>query len=101
MGCDATGSRYQLSHLQHRQQSPVELLRYIEVLEAALGRKAGIHFISMQPGDVPETMADVSELSKAVGFQPATPVEFGGPAVRELVRAVLWNPGSGFDRCGN
>lgn len=61
---------------------PVELLRYIEVLEAALGRKADIQFLPMQPGDVAETLADVTELSTAVAFRPSTPVDVG---VREFV----------------
>jgi UDP-glucuronate 4-epimerase len=57
----------------------VELMRFIEVLEEALGKKAIIDFQPMQPGDVPETYADVSDLTKAVGFQPRTPIEVGIP----------------------
>jgi UDP-glucuronate 4-epimerase len=56
---------------------PIELLRYIEVLEECLGRKATRVMRPMQPGDVPETHADVSELMAAVGYQPATPIEVG------------------------
>ena len=56
---------------------PVQLLRYIEVLEECLGRKAEMEFLPMQPGDVPSTMADTTELSAAVGFKPDTPVEVG------------------------
>jgi UDP-glucuronate 4-epimerase len=56
---------------------PVELLRYISVLEEALGKKAVLDLQPMQPGDVRATMADVSALSDAVGFHPATPVETG------------------------
>ena len=56
---------------------PIELLRYIEVLEECLGRKAERIMKPLQPGDVPDTWADVSELVAAVGYQPATPIEVG------------------------
>ena len=56
---------------------PIELLRYIEVLEDCLGRKATRVMLPMQSGDVPDTWADVSELVSAVGYQPATPIEVG------------------------
>jgi UDP-glucuronate 4-epimerase len=56
---------------------PVELLHYIEVLEACLGRKARMDLLPMQPGDVSATMADTAELERAVGFRPATTVEEG------------------------
>ena len=56
---------------------PVELMRYIEVLESSLGRKAKLDLQPMQPGDVPATYADVTELAAATGFEPATTVETG------------------------
>ena len=56
---------------------PVNLMRYIEVLEQCLGRKAIMDFQPMQPGDVPETYADTTELEKAVGYKPDTPIEAG------------------------
>ena len=56
---------------------PIELLRYIEVLEECLGRKAQRVMKPLQPGDVPDTFADVSELITAVGYKPATPIEVG------------------------
>jgi len=56
---------------------PVELLNYISVLEQCLGRKAKLDLMPMQPGDVPSTMADVSELEAATGFRPKTTVEEG------------------------
>ncbi len=56
---------------------PVKLMRYIEVLEQCLGRKAVLDLLPMQPGDVPATTADVSALNKATGFAPSTPVEVG------------------------
>ncbi|HYB66434.1 MAG TPA: NAD-dependent epimerase [Steroidobacteraceae bacterium] len=56
---------------------PVQLLRYIEVIEEALGRKAIKNFLPAQPGDVAETFADIDDLVRDVGYRPATPVEFG------------------------
>jgi UDP-glucuronate 4-epimerase len=57
--------------------NPIELLRYIEVLEDVLGRKAEKRFLPMQPGDVAETYADVSALARDVGYKPSTPIEVG------------------------
>jgi UDP-glucuronate 4-epimerase len=57
--------------------SPVPLLRYIEVLEAELGKKAEMNLLPLQPGDVPDTSADVQALVDAVGYRPNTPVEVG------------------------
>jgi UDP-glucuronate 4-epimerase len=56
---------------------PVQLMRYIEVIEECLGRKAVKNFLPMQPGDVPETFADIDDLVKDVGYRPATPIETG------------------------
>jgi UDP-glucuronate 4-epimerase len=56
---------------------PVQLMRYIEVIEECLGRKAQKNFLPLQPGDVPETYADVSDLERDVGYRPVTPVESG------------------------
>ena len=56
---------------------PVELMTYISVLEHALGRKAKLDLLPMQAGDVPSTMADVSDLERATGFRPRTSVEEG------------------------
>jgi UDP-glucuronate 4-epimerase len=64
--------------------SPVNLMRYIEVLEQCLGRKAIMQMLPMQPGDVQATMADVSNLERAVGFRPRTTVEEG------VARFVDW-----------
>ncbi len=58
-------------------QKPVELLRYIEVLEDCLGIKAEKNLLPLQPGDVPDTCADVEDLVRDVGYRPATPVEEG------------------------
>jgi UDP-glucuronate 4-epimerase len=56
---------------------PVELLRFIEVIEECLGKKAIKNFMSLQDGDVPETFADVDDLMREVGFKPATTIEEG------------------------
>ncbi len=57
--------------------NPVELLRFIGVLEDCLGKKAEKNLLPMQPGDVPATYADVDDLTKDVGFRPSTPLEEG------------------------
>jgi UDP-glucuronate 4-epimerase len=56
---------------------PIELMRCIELLEQNLGISAKLDLLPMQPGDVPSTMADVSELEKSVGFRPGTSIEDG------------------------
>lgn len=56
---------------------PVELMHFIEALEAALGKKASKNMLPMQPGDVPETYADIDDLEKDTGFKPNTPIEVG------------------------
>ena len=56
---------------------PVELMRYIEVVEEALSRKAVKNMLPMQPGDVPDTFADIDDLVRDVGYRPSTPVEVG------------------------
>jgi len=56
---------------------PVNLMDYIQALENSLGRSAEKEFLPMQPGDVPDTYADVEQLKLDVGYQPSTPVEEG------------------------
>lgn len=55
----------------------VELMRYIEVLEECLGKKAEKNFLPMQQGDVPATFANVDDLVRDVDFKPNTPIEEG------------------------
>ena len=55
----------------------VELMHYIEVLEAKLGRKAQLNLLPMQPGDVARTEADISDTRTALDYAPSTPVEVG------------------------
>lgn len=56
---------------------PVELLRFIEVIEEKTGRKAVKNFMPIQDGDVPETYADIDDLMKEVDFRPQTTIEVG------------------------
>ncbi len=63
---------------------PVELMRFIQVLEACLGVEAEKNMLPMQPGDVPATYADVSALADEVGYKPDTPIEVG------IARFVDW-----------
>jgi UDP-glucuronate 4-epimerase len=64
--------------------SPVELLTFIEVIEAAMGKPAEKVMMPMQPGDVPATYADVDDLMADVGFRPNTPLAEG------IARFVDW-----------
>ena len=56
---------------------PVNLMRYIEVLEDCLGKKAEKNLLPLQPGDVPDTYADVTDLVNDVDYRPTTTVEAG------------------------
>lgn len=64
--------------------TPVKLATYIEALEHCLGRAAIKELLPLQPGDVPDTYADVARLEAAVGYRPATPVAEG------VARFVDW-----------
>ncbi len=57
----------------------VELMRFIEVLEEALGMQAEKNMMPMQPGDVPATAADIDALAEDIGYRPYTPIEVGIP----------------------
>jgi UDP-glucuronate 4-epimerase len=65
-------------------EESVELLRYIEVLEKELGKKAQMDMLPLQPGDVPDTESDVTNLSGATGYSPQVSVEEG------VARFVQW-----------
>ena len=56
---------------------PVELMRYIEVIEDCIGKKAEKNYLPLQPGDVPATYADIDALMNDVGFKPETKIEDG------------------------
>jgi len=57
--------------------NPVQLMKFISLLEECLGKKALKNLLPMQPGDVPATYADVDDLMKDVGFKPKTPLKEG------------------------
>jgi UDP-glucuronate 4-epimerase len=78
----SSNAPYRLFNIGNEQ--PVELLRYIEILEDCLGRKAAMEMLPLQPGDVPDTEADVSALHAAVGYRPEVSVEAG------VARFVEW-----------
>ncbi|MCC4595852.1 NAD-dependent epimerase/dehydratase family protein [Xanthomonas campestris pv. phormiicola] len=69
--------------------TPVELERFIGVIEAAAGRPAEKVYKPMQPGDMVETMADTARAHAAFGFDPATPIEVGLPQVVAWCRAYF------------
>ena len=71
---------------------PVELLRYIEVLEKCLGRTAKKNFLPLQPGDVPVTRADIDDLTRDFGYRPQTTIETGVARFVEWYRAYYGDP---------
>lgn len=64
--------------------SPVQLLDFIALIEQAVGRKATKNLLPLQPGDVPETYADITGLAEDFGFKPSTPIGEG------IERFVAW-----------
>lgn len=66
---------YRLYNIGNNQ--PVELMKYIEVLESCLGKKAEMNLLPLQPGDVPDTFADVQDLIDDLGYRPDTSIEVG------------------------
>ncbi|MEZ5461173.1 NAD-dependent epimerase [Dokdonella sp.] len=78
----SSSAPYRIYNIGNNQ--PVELSRYIEVIENCIGRKARKNLLPLQPGDVPDTYADVSELTRDTGYAPATTVEEG------VARFVDW-----------
>ena len=80
---DAAGDRYKIYNIGNHK--PEQLMHFIEVLEAALGKRAEKEFLPMQPGDVYQTYADVSDLARDFAFQPKTRIEEG------LARFADWH----------
>jgi UDP-glucuronate 4-epimerase len=76
---------YRLYNIGNNQ--PVEVLELVEQLERALGQTTEKKLLPMQPEDVPATWADVDDLSQAIGFRPATPLEEGVRRFVEWYRA--------------
>ena len=66
--------------------SPVNLIEYIDAIEQVLGKQAIKELLPLQPGDVPDTYADASRLQQAVGYKPATPVTQGVAAFIDWYR---------------
>jgi UDP-glucuronate 4-epimerase len=66
---------YRIYNIGNNSATP--LMRYIELLEQGLGKKAELNLLPLQPGDVPDTCADVEDLMHDVGYRPETPVEVG------------------------
>lgn len=79
---DAGPTPYRLYNIGNSQ--PVELMRFIDVLEDVLGRRAKKNLLPMQPGDVPDTYADTTPLERDFDYHPSTPVETG------IRRFVAW-----------
>ena len=71
----ASNAPYRIFNIGNNQ--PVELMSYIETLEQALGKSAEKNFLPLQDGDVPATYADITDLTAATGFSPATSVQEG------------------------
>jgi UDP-glucuronate 4-epimerase len=83
---DPSGSRAPYKIYNIGNQRPVTLLRFIEVLEHCLGRKAIKNLMPIQPGDVPDTSADVDALARDVGYRPSTELTEG---VKQFVEWYL------------
>ena len=66
--------------------TPVELMHFIEVLAGALGVEPKMELLPMQPGDVPATYADISRIHDRLGYAPTTPIEKGVPAFARWFR---------------
>lgn len=73
--CGTSYAPYRIYNIGNNQ--PVELLRFIEIIEECLGKKAEKNLLPLQPGDVPATYANVDDLMEDVGFKPATEIETG------------------------
>lgn len=71
----SSSAPYRLFNIGNQASVPLE--RYLEVLEDCLGRKARIELLPLQPGDVPASEADVTELAEAIGYRPVVPIEQG------------------------
>ena len=64
-----------------------ELMHMIGLIEEACGRRAEIELLPLQPGDVPETFADISAIAADLGFKPTTPIDVGIPVFVDWFRA--------------
>jgi UDP-glucuronate 4-epimerase len=83
-GSNPEGSKAPYKIYNIGNSAPVKLLDFIRSLENAIGRKAVLNFMPMQPGDVLATYADVSDLVRDIGYAPSTPLDAG------IERFVRW-----------
>ncbi len=74
---DEAGVRHRVYNIGNNQS--VELRRFLEIIEQAIGKKAEIKLAGMQPGDVQDTCADITNVSRDLGFAPTTGLEEGIP----------------------
>jgi UDP-glucuronate 4-epimerase len=81
---DAGAPPYRIYNLGNSRSE--ELRRVVAVLEAALGRRAEIELLPMQPGDVPATYADIGETQRDFGYAPSTTIDVGMPRFVEWYR---------------
>ncbi len=81
-GDDGKAPPYKVYNIGNNRSEP--LLRYIELIERELGRKAVLDLQPMQPGDVPETYADIDAIQRDLGYAPTTPIDEGIP------RFIAW-----------
>ena len=79
------GAPSRLYNIGNHRSEP--LMRFIGLIEQALGRQAEINFLPMQPGDVKETYADITPIQEEFGFQPATSIDQGIPRFVEWYRS--------------
>lgn len=77
-----TTAPYKVFNIGNNQ--PVKLLEYIKIIEQAIGKKAELELLPMQPGDMEKTFADIDALEAATGFKPSTPLEAG------IAKWVAW-----------
>ena len=71
----ASSAAYKIYNIGNN--TPIELMKFIQVIENALGKKAVMNMLPIQPGDVPITYANVDDLMNDVGFKPSTTIETG------------------------
>jgi UDP-glucuronate 4-epimerase len=81
---DSSSAPYRVYNIGNHES--VELMRFINVLESAIGKKAELVLLPMQAGDVLETYASIDRLQEAIGYEPKTPIEVGIPKFVEWYR---------------
>ncbi len=90
-GAVLSNARYKIYNLGNHQ--PVDLLKFIEIIEQAVGIEARKTFLPMQPGDVVSTYAQMADLYEATGFRPTTPIEEGLPKFVQWYREYYASTG--------